>query len=60
MNPKVNPLNNENDALDYEDGGYYRKNVDRKGGQLNKVERKVDRNYYCPLNNKSVQQYSHK
>ena len=32
-------LNNENDTLDYEDGGYYRKNVDRKGGQLNKVDR---------------------
>ena len=35
MNPKTfsEPLNNENDTLDYEDGGYYSKNVDRKGGQ---------------------------
>ena len=41
MNPKTlsEPLNNENDTLDYEDGGYYSKNVDRKGGQLNKVDR---------------------
>ena len=39
MNPKTlsepqnEPLNNENDTIDYEDGGHYSKNVDRKGGQ---------------------------
>ena len=32
------------DTLNYEDGGHYSKNVDRKGGQkLNKVDRKVDK-----------------
>ena len=32
MNPKTlsEPLNNENDTLNYEDGGHYSKNVDRK------------------------------
>jgi len=40
VNLKNEPLNNENDTLDYEDGGHYSKNVDRKGGQkLNKVDR---------------------
>ena len=29
--PESEPLNNENDTLDYEDGGYYSKNVDKKG-----------------------------
>lgn len=42
MTPKTlsEHLNNENDTLDYEDGGHYSKNVDRKGRQkLNKVDR---------------------
>lgn len=32
MTPKTlsEPLNNENDTLDYEDCGHYSKNVDRK------------------------------
>ena len=43
MAPKV-PPKQWKDTLNYEDGGHYSENVDRKCRQkLNKVDRKVDR-----------------
>ena len=44
MSPKTlsEPQNNENDTLDYEEGGLYSKNVDRKGGQKIQNDTKND------------------